>query len=138
MAISWSDESVHRLAATFPWQSWSAPWAVIGAAFLVYAPVRQAVGIDFSVCLFSMIVGDECPLCGLTRAFSLILRGELGLAGAAHVAAIPIFSLWIATTVIAVTWLTVEWRAAQLNYLSLEKRYDADPPRVARRRVTGR
>jgi len=47
-------------------------------------------------CLVSRVTGlERCPSCGLTTAFCYILHGRLDDAQRCHVAALPVFGLWL-------------------------------------------
>ncbi|MDL2225959.1 DUF2752 domain-containing protein [Eubacteriales bacterium OttesenSCG-928-M02] len=60
----------------------------LAAFLLLYA---FAGGGARSICLIKNTLGIPCPGCGLTRAFSSILRGNLPLAFRQNILSIPLF-----------------------------------------------
>lgn len=88
------------------------------ASLSVLAPLAVVLAISFAVtpddiesgrvvlsppCLFKLVLGRDCPTCGLTRAFAALSHGQLALATSYHRLSIAVYALfWIGALVAAV------------------------------------
>lgn len=63
---------------------------VIAGVAAYYLVMRLAFGIS---CPSVLVTGRPCPACGMSRAFLLLIRGELGEALAYHPFIIPVLAL---------------------------------------------
>ena len=61
---------------------------------LAFSPVP--LNATFSVCGFRWLTGVPCPLCGMTRALSLLLKGQWELAWRHHFLSPIVLSLLLA------------------------------------------
>ena len=61
---------------------------------LAFSPVP--LNATFSVCGFRWLTGVPCPLCGMTRALSLLLKGQWELAWRLHSLSPVVLSLLLA------------------------------------------
>lgn len=79
------------------WQSSSAlPLATLGWGYLAYTGALRALNVQTPpVCLFHLITGTPCPLCGMTRAFGCLMVGDSTGAVQLNTFAIPAFILWL-------------------------------------------
>ncbi len=73
--------------------------AVLGVCAIV-EPEPSGAGthkrLGLPGCLVSYVTGvDQCPSCGLTTGFSLIMHGEWGRASVANRAARVVFCFWL-------------------------------------------
>ena len=76
---------------------WSGAAAVLLAAAALAVVYRFAGGL----CFFRLLTGIPCPACGMTRAVTSVLRGEIALAFSYH-------PLWITLPLIALLgWASV-------------------------------
>lgn len=76
------------------------PLAFIGWSYLGYAFALHAFAITTPpVCLFLLLTGTPCPLCGMTRAFGALMGGDAANALALNHLSLPVFAAWIAMTV---------------------------------------
>ena len=77
------------------------PLAALGWAYLGYAYLAQVLRLKaVPVCLFRLITGHACPLCGMTHAFGRLMAGDIAGAEQFNVLAVPAFVGWVATTLI--------------------------------------
>jgi hypothetical protein len=60
------------------------------SAFFSPEPDRHPVS-----CIHSLATGEPCPSCGLSRAFSFLVRGEVEASRALNPGAIPVFLFFI-------------------------------------------
>ena len=82
-----------KLAITIAWLVLSAmAFCLIAAPFLL-SP-EQIARIS-PVCEWKATYHRECPLCGMTTAFTLIARGELRASGRANRAGIPLYAFFV-------------------------------------------
>jgi Protein of unknown function (DUF2752) len=101
------------------------------ASLSVLAPLALVIAISFAVtpddiesgrvvlsppCLFKLVLGRDCPTCGLTRAFAALSHGQLALATSYHRASIAVYVLfWIGTLVAAADGLRSTFRYVRLG-----------------------
>jgi hypothetical protein len=72
------------------------PLSAIGWSYLLYAYLLQALHIHTPpVCLFYLVTGVHCPLCGMTRAFGALMAGHEAEAVLLYPLAISAFVLWL-------------------------------------------
>jgi hypothetical protein len=72
--------------------------AYLGFSFLCSRGVQL---VPFRACPFYWLTGADCPLCGLTTAFSHILQGDFAGSIGAHLLGLPIFGLVVLCAVAA-------------------------------------
>ncbi len=88
--------------------------AVLGSLALLALALRLPTRlIPFSTCGFKNLTGLDCPGCGMTRALTALLRGELAKALTFHPLS-PIF-LAIMTTLTAWAWYDLAHGSATLE-----------------------
>jgi len=76
------------------------PLAVTGWSYLGYAFALHALAITTPpVCLFLLLTGTSCPLCGMTRAFGALMAGNTDAALALNHASPFVFAAWMAMTI---------------------------------------
>ena len=63
------------------WASWGLAAAMV---FLLLRTWQPPIGPEYAVCLSRRLFRLPCPLCGMTRAWIAIARGELCAAVALH------------------------------------------------------
>jgi hypothetical protein len=83
---------------------------LLGVAGLAIARVWvPPEGIASSVCLFRRVLAIPCPLCGMTRAFAHLAKGEWAAALADHplapLAAAELAAAWLAWGAVLAGWL---------------------------------
>lgn len=87
------------------------PIASLGWAYLAYVFASRVLSLDefvrhslqiqsIPVCLFNLLTGIECPLCGLTRAFGQIMLGNFESATQLNSIALPVFVAWLLISVV--------------------------------------
>jgi len=65
-----------------------------GLAFSYLLPVLKQAGINPpSTCVSITLFGIPCPLCGLTRAFGFLMRGDVSQAVSLNILSVPAFCL---------------------------------------------
>jgi hypothetical protein len=73
------------------------PLSAIGWGYLAYAYLLHALHIYTPpVCLFYLLTGLHCPLCGMTRAFGMLMAGKSTEATHLYPFVVPAFALWVA------------------------------------------
>jgi len=76
------------------------PLAVTGWSYLAYAFLLHALGTAGPPsCLFLLLTGVPCPLCGMTRAFGALMGGNIDRALAFNHASPFVFAAWTAMTI---------------------------------------
>lgn len=60
------------------------------SAALAYGAAFGAGGMPGIPCLWKMLLGVECPGCGLSRAWALLVRGDLAAAAQANWLIFPV------------------------------------------------
>lgn len=77
-------------------------WGLAAAAVLVLLRIWQPpLGPEYAICLSRRLFRLPCPLCGMTRAFTAIARGEWRAAWTFHPLAPLILAQVIAVWVVA-------------------------------------
>lgn len=84
-------KAVRSPISSIPW-GWARAGAALGLACLAIAPVRW-VQAGPSLCLVKSLTGRECLACGMTRALSCLLHGDLGAALTYHPASVAVLPL---------------------------------------------
>jgi len=92
--------------------------AVLGSVLLGFAFLPLSLHPRFSVCGFLWLTGRPCPFCGITRALSCLLKGEMTQAVALH----PLSPLVLVVLLVTLLGgpLGVFWERAGWGTLSKE------------------
>jgi uncharacterized protein DUF2752 len=96
--------------------------AVSGSVLLGFVFLPVSLHPRFSVCGFLWLTGRPCPFCGLTRAMSCLLKGEITQALAFHPLS-PLVLFAILMTLLGgplqMVWERVGWRTLSKEGLQL-------------------
>ena len=99
-------------------------WIALGAALYGLVLPLLAPGLDRTlpgvtpVCALRALTGWPCPMCGLTRALGLLLRGHVREASATSILAVPFLILLVGELVFRCAVLAGAFRPARLPRLA--------------------
>lgn len=86
----WRTEPVH------PYHAINIVFATVILGLLVYSAIYSPEPDRHPVpCMHSQVTGEPCTSCGLSRAFSFLVRGEADAARALNPQAIPVFLFFV-------------------------------------------
>ncbi len=85
-----------RIKPVHPYHAINIVFASVILGLLAYSAIYYPEPDRHPVpCIHSQVTGEPCASCGLSRAFSFLVRGEIAAARALNPQAIPVFLFFI-------------------------------------------
>jgi hypothetical protein len=96
MKRRWTRRKNWRTDPVHPYHTLNLVFALGILGMLVYSAIYLPEPDQHLVpCVHSQVSGEPCPSCGLSRAFSALIRGDTAAARAFNPQAIPVFLFFI-------------------------------------------